>query len=182
MGEGWGDFFATMFRMNPSHDFNSEFPMGAYANNGKGIRKYPYSTSFTTNPETFKVMDGMAYWGVHAKGEVWAEMLFEVYQNLHKKLPFTEDWYTNDKTSYANTLIVQLVIDGMKLQPCMPTFTKARDAILQAEKQLTRGKYRCAIWKGFAKRGLGTRARAIGANSPFGGIRSESYDLPKGCK
>ncbi|KAI1320034.1 Fungalysin/Thermolysin Extracellular metalloproteinase 5 [Mortierella claussenii] len=182
MGEGWGDFFATMFRQKKHHNYDSVFDMGSYSNGGKGIRRFPYSTSLKTNPETFKVMDGPAYWGVHAKGEVWAQMLFEVYQNLHLRLPFTEDWYTDDKTSYANTLVLQLVVDGMKLQPCSPSFIQARDAIIQAEKILTEGKYHCNIWKAFSKRGLGPNAKVVGANSPFGTIRTESYDVPKVCE
>ncbi|KAF9945085.1 Fungalysin/Thermolysin Extracellular metalloproteinase 5 [Mortierella alpina] len=181
MGEGWGDFFATMFRQDATHNYESEFDMGSYANGGQGIRRFPYSTSLKTNPETFKIMDGPNYWGVHAKGEVWAQMLFEVYQNLHLRLPFTDNWYTKDKTSYANTLVLQLVVDGMKLQPCSPSFAQARDAIIQAEKVLTGGKYRCDIWKAFAKRGLGPKARVIGANSPFGSIRTESFELPTTC-
>ncbi|KAF9353590.1 Fungalysin/Thermolysin Extracellular metalloproteinase 5 [Mortierella sp. NVP85] len=181
MGEGWGDFFATIFRMNANHDYESEFTMGEYANDGRGIRKFPYSTSMKTNPETFKVMSGPEYWGVHAKGEVWAQMLFEVYQNLRLRLPFAENWYTPDKTSYANTLVAQLVLDGMKLQPCNPNFIKARDAILQAEKILTKGKYRCDIWRAFSKRGLGPDAKVIGGNTPFA-IRKESYELPRTCK
>ncbi|KAG0263979.1 Fungalysin/Thermolysin Extracellular metalloproteinase 5 [Mortierella polycephala] len=181
MGEGWGDFFATMFRQKKHHNYDSEFDMGGYANGGEGIRRFPYSTSLKTNPETFKVMDGPAYWGVHAKGEVWAQMLFEVYQNLHLRLPFTEDWYTEDRTSYANTLAIQLVVDGLKLQPCTPSFIQARDAIIQAEKILTKGKYHCDVWKAFAKRGLGPKAKVVGANSPFGGVRTESFDLPKKC-
>ncbi|KAF9182408.1 Fungalysin/Thermolysin Extracellular metalloproteinase 5 [Haplosporangium sp. Z 767] len=181
MGEGWGDFFATMFRQKKHHNYDSEFDMGGYANGGQGIRRFPYSTSLKTNPETFKVMDGPGYWGVHAKGEVWAQMLFEVYQNLHLRLPFTEDWYTEDKTSYANTLALQLVVDGLKLQPCTPSFIQARDAIIQAEKILTKGKYHCDIWKAFTKRGLGPKAKVVGANSPFGGVRTESFELPKRC-
>ncbi|KAG0329861.1 Fungalysin/Thermolysin Extracellular metalloproteinase 5 [Dissophora globulifera] len=181
MGEGWGDFFATMFRLNESHDYKSEFDMGSYSNGGQGIRRFPYSTSMQTNPETFKIMDGQAYWEVHAKGEVWAEMLFEVYQNLRLLLPFTDDWYTNDKTDYANTLVLQLVVDGMKLQPCMPTFIQARDAILQAEWLLTSGKYQCDIWRAFAKRGLGSKARVIGGNLPIGGFRIESFEVPSNC-
>ncbi|KAG0222031.1 Fungalysin/Thermolysin Extracellular metalloproteinase 5 [Mortierella sp. GBA43] len=126
-------------------------------------------------------MDGPAYFSVHAKGEVWAQMLFEVYQNLHLRLPFTENWYTNDRTHYANTLVLQLVVDGLKLQPCTPTFIQARDAILHAEKILTKGKHRCDIWRGFAKRGLGIRAKAVGANAPFGTVRTENFDAPKHC-
>ncbi|KAF9108770.1 Fungalysin/Thermolysin Extracellular metalloproteinase 5 [Mortierella sp. GBA35] len=164
------------------HDYESVFDMGSYSNDGQGIRRFSYSTSLETNPSTFKIMDGPQYWGVHAKGEVWAEMLYEVYRNLHLKLPFTEDWYTNDKTSYANTLVLQLVTDGLKLQPCTPSFIQARDAIIQAEKLLTHGKYRCDIWKAFAKRGLGPKAKVVGPNSPWGSVRTESFDLPKTCE
>ncbi|KAF9903965.1 Fungalysin/Thermolysin Extracellular metalloproteinase 5 [Linnemannia zychae] len=181
MGEGWGDFFATMFRQKPEYNYDSEFTMGAYSASGNGIRRFPYSTSLETNPETFKIMDQSQYWGVHAKGEVWAGMLYEVYRNLNLRLPFTEDWYTNDKTKYANTLVLQLVVDGLKLQPCMPSFIQARDAILQAEKLLTNGEYQCDIWRAFTKRGLGPKAKVIGANFPFGTVRTESFDLPKNC-
>ncbi|KAK5801974.1 Fungalysin metallopeptidase-domain-containing protein [Linnemannia elongata] len=181
MGEGWGDFFATLFRQKPEHDYDSVFDMGSYSNDGQGIRRYSYSTSLDTNPSTFKIMDGPQYWGVHAKGEVWAEMLYEVYRNLNLRLPFTQDWYTNDKTSYANTLVLQLVTDGLKLQPCSPSFIQARDAIIQAEKILTKGKYHCDIWKAFSKRGLGTKAKVVGANSPWGSTRTENFDVPKAC-
>ncbi|KAG0283021.1 Fungalysin/Thermolysin Extracellular metalloproteinase 5 [Linnemannia gamsii] len=182
MGEGWGDFFATMFRQQPEHDYDSVFDMGSYSNDGQGIRRYAYSTSLETNPSTFKIMDGPQYWGVHAKGEVWAEMLYEVYRNLHLRLPFTQNWYTNDKTKYSNTLVLQLVTDGLKLQPCSPSFIQARDAIIQAEKILTKGKYRCDIWRAFSKRGLGPKAKVVGANSPWGSVRTESFDLPKTCE
>ncbi|KAG0333010.1 Fungalysin/Thermolysin Extracellular metalloproteinase 5 [Podila humilis] len=182
MGEGWGDFFATMFRQKKHHDYDSEFDMGSYSAGGSGIRKFSYSTSLKTNPSTFKIMDGPQYWGVHAKGEVWAEMLYEVYRNLHLVLPFTEDWYTNDKTSYANTLVLQLVVDGMKLQPCSPSFTQARNAILDTEKHLTGGKYRCDIWRAFSKRGLGPNAKVVGANSPFGSFRTEDFVTHKDCE
>jgi extracellular elastinolytic metalloproteinase len=36
-----------------------------------------------------------------------------------------------------------------------------RDAILQAEKNATGGKYQCAIWKAFAKRGVGAKATSV---------------------
>ena len=53
---------------------------------------------------------------------------------------------------------MQLVIDGMKLQPCSPGFVDGRDAILAADELLTGGDNQCEIWAGFAKRGLGTGA------------------------
>ncbi|KAI9475595.1 MAG: Fungalysin metallopeptidase-domain-containing protein [Benjaminiella poitrasii] len=200
MGEGWGDFIATVIRMRKKYDRSVEFGMGDYSNGGDGIRKYKYSTSNSTNPSTYRIMDRFDYWGVHAKGEVWAEMLYEVYWNLVDRLGFTEEWFPptpsdpykaaldeeeinkirDHITSNGNTLAVQLVLDGMKLQPCSPTFISARDAILEAEKQLTGGLYHCDIYRAFAKRGLGPGAKL----EKKGWIeqRIESYALPAQCE
>ncbi|KAI8638727.1 Fungalysin metallopeptidase-domain-containing protein [Parasitella parasitica] len=200
MGEGWGDFIATVIRMREGYTRDVDFGMGDYSNGGDGIRKYKYSTSNATNPSTYRIMDRFDYWGVHAKGEVWAEMLYEVYWNLVDRLGFTPQWFPPtpedpykiamddgdlDKvrthiTSHGNTLAVQLVIDGLKLQPCNPTFVSARDAILEAEKQLTGGLYHCDIYRAFAKRGLGPGAKL----EKKGWIeqRVESYTLPSQCE
>ncbi|KAI8356233.1 Fungalysin metallopeptidase-domain-containing protein, partial [Mortierella sp. GBAus27b] len=185
MNEGWADFFAILLHLNANHNYKSNFEMGVYINypdTGRGIRNYPYSTSTTTNPETYKSLDNNTYWDSHPKGAVWANMLLEVYQNLLLRLPFTQDWYTKDKTSYANTLIAQLVIDGLKLTSCEPSFLVARDAILQAEKILTGGKYQCDIWKGFSKRGLGPYAQVAGYELETGGRRAACFELPDSCK
>ncbi|KAI9597875.1 Fungalysin metallopeptidase-domain-containing protein [Syncephalis fuscata] len=64
----------------------------------------------------------------------------------------------------------------MKLQPCNPTFVQARDAIIQAENQLTGGKHACEIWRGFAKRGLGYNATIKES------IRVSDISLPPTCK
>lgn len=49
--------------------------MGSWAaNETNGIRHYPYSTNTTINPSTYKTLDKGGYWGVHAIGEVWAEV------------------------------------------------------------------------------------------------------------
>ncbi|RHZ75747.1 hypothetical protein Glove_209g57 [Diversispora epigaea] len=203
MGEGWGDFFATILRMNSSLTRTKDFGMGDWANGGEGIRKYPYSTSLKTNPETFSYLDKPGYWGVHAKGAIWAEILYEVYWNLVDKHGFTSNWFPpvdNHPTSFfnwyskrflfnaiktpkhGNTLALQLVVDGLKLQPCRPSFIDARNAIIQADEILTNGDNLCEIWKGFAKRGLGEKARVIGGGPWGGGIRKESYSIPDNCK
>ncbi|KAI8058170.1 Fungalysin metallopeptidase-domain-containing protein [Syncephalis plumigaleata] len=44
----------------------------------------------------------------------------------------------------------------------LPSFIDARDAILQAEKTLTKGAHNCELWKAFAKRGLGHGAMLNG--------------------
>lgn len=192
MGEGWGDFVATIIRMTPEDTRESEFGMGGWANGGEGIRKYKYSTSMETNPSTYAIMDRFDYWGVHAKGEVWAEMLYEVYWNLVDKHGFTPDWFppvpedNNDQSealdyilSHGNTLALKLVIDGMAMQPCSPSFIQARDAILAADKALTGGENYCEIYKAFAKRGLGYGAK-LSREDHWYEKRIESYTLKEG--
>jgi len=69
---------------------------------------------------------------------------------------------------------MQLVVDGLKLQPCYPSFIDARDAIIQADKLgPQKGANICALWRGFAFRGLGVDAGAFG---------KESYDVPTECR
>ncbi|OMH79201.1 Extracellular metalloproteinase 10 [Zancudomyces culisetae] len=179
MGEGWGDFFATLARLKPENTRDTSFTMGEYSA-GYGIRPYPYSTEMEINPQTFKIMDRGAYWGVHAKGSVWATMLYEMMWSLIDKHGFTPDFESRD-LRYGNTLALQLVIDGMKLQPCMPSFTDARDAILLADRLLTGGDNQCEIWKAFAKRGLGHGAKVVGDTPWGGGRRVESYTIGKSC-
>ncbi|KAG8895819.1 Fungalysin/Thermolysin Extracellular metalloproteinase 5 [Tulasnella sp. 403] len=89
MGEGWGDFLATTIRSTANY---SDFAMGAWAaNREKGIRNYKYSTNMTVNPSTYKTLDGPGYWGVHAIGEVWAQILYVVLQRLVEKYGFSPD-------------------------------------------------------------------------------------------
>ncbi|KAJ2226557.1 hypothetical protein GGF40_002552 [Coemansia sp. RSA 1286] len=180
MGEGWGDIFATIIRLTADSTRDDDIPMGAYSAN-RGIRKYPYSTSLKTNPSTYGIMNGPAYWEVHAKGEVWAEIYYEVLWNLIDAHGFSDDLFSHDMTK-GNTLALQLLVDGMKLQPCMPNFIDARDAILLADRQLTGGDNQCLIWKGFAKRGLGVDAELL-FDSPWGGgSRTEDFKVPDECK
>ncbi|KAJ2755962.1 hypothetical protein IWQ56_006367, partial [Coemansia nantahalensis] len=179
MGEGWGDIVATIIRLKPNHTRADDIPMGEYSA-ARGIRKYPYSTDMKTNPSTYGIMDGPLYWEVHAKGEVWAEILYEVMWNLIDAHGFAEDLRTRDLTK-GNTLALQLLVDGMKLQPCMPSFIDARNAILLADRQLTAGANQCLLWKGFAKRGLGPKAE-LEFDSPWGGgSRIEDFSLPAEC-
>ncbi|ORZ24557.1 Fungalysin metallopeptidase-domain-containing protein [Absidia repens] len=213
MGEGWGDFVATILRMKPKYKRDIDFGMGDWANGGESIRKYKrmtlqneklYSTSMYTNPSTYKMMDQSEYWSVHAKGEVWAEMLYEVYWNLVDKHGFTSDWFpptpatasnrrgipimsTRDLRvakhhifSYGNTLALQLVMDGMKLQPCSPSFVNARDAILDADRALTGGENYCTLYTAFAKRGLGVKAKLD--NEGWTDRRIEDYNVPPQCQ
>lgn len=157
-------------------------------------------TNQTTNLDTYATLDKGGYWGVHAIGEVWAEMLYTVSVNLIKKHGFSKDlWpplpgkddkagfyndnYTKTKVpKHGNTLIFQLVLDGMKLQPCRPSFADARDAILAADKALTGGDNACEIWNGFAARGLGPDAKLVGGTPWGGGLHKADTSVPAKCR
>ncbi|KAH8827182.1 Fungalysin metallopeptidase-domain-containing protein [Flagelloscypha sp. PMI_526] len=200
MGEGWGDFFATSIRANKVY---SDYAMGAWAaNTPKGIRNYVYSTNETINPSTYKTLDKPGYWGVHAIGEVWAQILWVVQQGLIAKHGFSDtlypplayengtvpegDFYKKDGEKlipkHGNSLSIQLVVNGMKLQPCQPSFFDARDAIIQADQELTGGENFCTLWEGFSSRGLGPAARVDGRTPWGGGIRTNDYATPAQCK
>ncbi|WWC68087.1 uncharacterized protein I206_102006 [Kwoniella pini CBS 10737] len=213
MGEGWGDFAATLIRQIEEHkefkNGSDVYPMGAWAaNTAGGIRHFKYSTDKELNPSTYKFLNKGNYWGVHAIGEVWAQTLFVASQRLVEKHGFGEtlfppedvtkpnDYYT--KTSlesvdalgkpvplipkHGNTLLLQLVIDGMKLQPCRPSFFDARDAIIQADQIRTGGDNYCVLWDAFAEGGLGSDAELNG-NTPWGGgIRVNGFKVPKKCR
>ena len=64
----------------------------------------------------------------------------------------------------------------MTRQPCNPDFVQARNAIIDADVALTKGANKCTIWKAFAKRGLGSTAKA-------GKKVTSSFTVPSGvCK
>ncbi|OJA08451.1 hypothetical protein AZE42_05047 [Rhizopogon vesiculosus] len=198
MGEGWGDFFATTIRSTSTYQ---DYAMGAWAaNRDKGIRNYKYSLDTEVNPSTYKTLDKPGYWGVHAIGEVWAQILWVVEQRLIAKHGFSDTlipppasapaniqnmFYRADKPGFVpkhgNTLIVQLVVNGMKLQPCSPSFFDARDAIVQADQVLTGGENFCDLWEGFAERGLGVDADVRGRTPWGGGVREDGYKVPAAC-
>ncbi|KAH6901491.1 extracellular elastinolytic metallo proteinase [Coprinopsis sp. MPI-PUGE-AT-0042] len=176
MGEGWGDFLATTIRANKVY---SDYGMGSWAaNRDSGIRNYIYSLKHHCQPP--------GYWGVHAIGEVWAEMLWVVSQRLIEKHGYSDD-LTREAgkplvPKHGNSLSIQLVLNGMKLQPCRPTFFQARDAIISADQVLTGGENFCILWKGFAERGLGSDARIEGQTPWGGGIRTNGYAVPSACQ
>ncbi len=124
------------------------------------------------NPQTYADIGGTNV--PHGVGEIWNAMLWEMYWNLVDRYGFDENLYTG---TGGNNLAIQLVIDGMKLQPCSPTFVDARDAILAADLANNANANECEIWNAFAKRGLGFSALAGGTGV---GDEVEAFDLPPG--
>ena len=186
MGEGWSDFLALSFTALPSDTPTTARGVGTYVSfqptTGGGIRPRPYTTDISVNEFTYGSIPGGVASGVltvpHGIGFVWNTMLNEVYWNLVAKHGFNPDIYGAWSTG-GNNLALRLVSDGLKSQPCSPGFVDGRNGILAADLALTGGENQCAIWRGFAKRGLGFGASQGSSNSVTDG--SPSFNLPVTC-
>lgn len=193
MGEGWSDFFALMLTNRPGDNANIARGMGTFANgeqtDGLGIRPAKYSPDFNINNYTYGKTNGMSYINsnnqtvvnVHSVGFVWATMLWDLHWKFAEKYGYSSDVLANPNSGSAKVL--QLVVDGLKLQSCSPTFIDGRDAILAADKA-NGAKDNCLIWDVFAKRGLGVNASAgskIGATTGLND-QVEDFEVPANCK
>jgi Fungalysin metallopeptidase (M36)/Lamin Tail Domain/Fungalysin/Thermolysin Propeptide Motif/Peptidase propeptide and YPEB domain len=61
-----------------------------------------------------------------------------------------------------------LVLRGMQLEPCNPSFVDSRDAILLADRELTGGENQAIIWRAFASHGVGQNAMSSTSHDPSG--------------
>ncbi|KAJ1341696.1 hypothetical protein BSLG_010831 [Batrachochytrium salamandrivorans] len=162
MGEGWSDFMAMFFLAKESDTATTEITIGAYSKNKPdGIRTRPYTTNMLTNFLAYGHLKTRK--GFHSIGEVWASMLWEVYWNLVTKHGFAKNLYKAEQ-SEGNIVAMRIIIGGMMIQQCNPTFLAARDAILSADDSYYQGAHKCEIYRGFAKRGLGLGATNIRKN------------------
>lgn len=170
-GEGWSDWFGLVMTMTPDMTADTPRGIGTYATNepitGGGIRPFPYTRDMNVNPHTYVDINSEAI--PHGVGSVWAAMIYDLYWNLIDMYGFDEDLLHG---SGGNNIAMQLVLDGLKLQPCLPNFLDDRDAILEADSINYGGIHHCMIWETFARRGLGFSAEAGG---------EEAFDVPDYC-
>ncbi|MFY0675344.1 MAG: M36 family metallopeptidase [Bacteroidia bacterium] len=154
MGEGWSDFFALVTTHHKDDKATDLRGIGTYvrgqATNGAGIRPYPYSVDQSRSEYDYEDIAVLSV--PHGIGSVWCAMLWDMYWNFIDKYGFDEDLYTG---TGGNNIAIQLVVDGMKLQPCNPGFEAARDAILLADELNNGGENQKIIWQAFGGRGLG---------------------------
>jgi len=154
MGEGWSDFFTLVTTVKPEDAGTRARGIGTFAQNqdqnSGGIRRFPYSTNRQINPQT--LLDIVATTSPHSLGEIWTATLWDLYWAMVDEYGFDPD-LVNGKG--GNNMAVQLVMDGMKLQPCSPGFLDGRDAILKADIANYAGVNQCLIWEVFASRGSG---------------------------
>jgi extracellular elastinolytic metalloproteinase len=180
MGEGWSDFFGLILTIEPGDEAEDARGIGTFAVgqdiDGSGIRQAPYSTDFAINDLTYG--DLPATGGqVHALGTIWATMLWDLNWALIDEYGYDADLYNG---TGGNNIVMQLVIDGLKLQGCGPGFEDGRDAILEADELANAGENRCLIWEVFARRGLGESASQGSASSAADG--TEAFDVPEDCE
>jgi hypothetical protein len=171
-----------------TYALRSAYPTGNYY---FGIRRFPKAVLSAVgangkphNPLTFADVDATkintsdgafsppftasAADQVHAAGEVWSSMLWEVRGRLIQRLG----------GEAGNRRALQLVTNGMKLTPAAPTFVQARDAIIAAAQASSLADVE-DVWRGFAARGLGFSAKVDTPGSGSGTARvTEAFDLP----
>jgi len=199
MGEGWSDFYARAMTSGPDEDINGVYAAGGYStllivtgftdNYYYGIRRFPYSVISNLgpngkphNPLTFADIDPVqinltdgafprgpigssSAFAVHNIGEVWASALFEVRARIITRMGWAA----------GNQRALQIVTDGMKLDPVNPTLLNGRDSILTADCAGFAGADELDIWNGFAVRGMGYSA--VAASSASGTV-VQAFDLP----
>ncbi len=180
MGEGWSDWLGLMLTMEAGDAATDIRGIGTYAvaqpTNAVGIRNAPYTTDMLANPYTYANLGDGDIIVPHGVGFVWATMLWDMTWALIDVHGFDPDIYSGNG---GNNIAMQLVIDGMKIQPCNPGFVDGRDAILQADQVNYNGANQCIIWEAFAGRGLGFSASQGNSNSKSDG--TAATDLPPTC-
>ena len=171
-GEGWSDWFALVMTTTSANNADEGRGIGTYVRgqgpNGDGIREYRYSRDINVDPHLYSDVDDVAV--PHGVGSIWAVTIWDLYWNMVDLYGFDDDLYHG---TGGNNMTMQLVLDGLKLQVCSPTFIDSRDAILAADIANYDGIHQCLIWKTFARRGIGLSAVAGG---------TDRYDIPAECQ
>ncbi|GGG16358.1 peptidase M36 [Dokdonia pacifica] len=183
MGEGWSDYFGLVLTMTPEDTAEQGRGIGTYAIGqpitGQGIRPARYSTDFSVNPLTYDDVNNPNISQPHGIGTVWATMLWDMTWAFIDQYGFDADVYNG---TGGNNIAIQLVMDGLKLQPCSPGFLDGRDAIIAAVEINTlipedeKDFAVCTIWNVFANRGAGFSAVQGSSNNRFD--QEEAFDLP----
>ncbi len=179
MGEGWSDWWSLMFAQKTTDGQFDAYAIGDYVlDDPAGIRRFPYSFDMSINPHTYDAYNQSSQ--VHNAGEIWASALWDLNWLLINgdggnipAMGFDPDLYNG---TGGNNLAMQLVMDGLKLQPANPSFLDGRDAILLADQIANGGANQLAIWTAFARRGMGFSAFDGGSGNATTVV--EAFDFP----
>ena len=193
MGEGWSDWYEQMITQWPGDKSGDRNPsgwweLGQNQNTGTGVRRVAYSYDLAQDPHTWAVYNADSTGEVHNTGEIWTSALWDMNWLFIFKYGYDNDLTTGYKKDGSvaeqagNKLALQLVMDALKIQPANPTFIQARDAILQADVNLTGGVNRREIWAAFTRRGLGAGASTAGADQFGANAVTTSFNMPNEAK
>ena len=156
MSEGLSDWYGLMITMEEGDQGSDIRGIGTFADGqsttGNGIRPAPYSTDFSINDYTYGDTNNTSLSQPHGVGFVFATALWDLTWAYIDKYGFDPDFYNG---TGGNNIMMQLLLDALKLAPCNPGFVDLRDAILGADTVSNEGLNQCLIWEVFANRGLG---------------------------
>ncbi|MGB0514641.1 MAG: M36 family metallopeptidase, partial [Wenzhouxiangellaceae bacterium] len=181
-GEGWSDFLGLWVSAKADDVLDAPRGVGSYLifqenTPGAGIRPAPYTRDMALNPLTYESVDDAGISVPHGVGTVFNSALWDMYLNLVETHGFDPDFR---RGTGGNNIALRLVIEGMKNQPCGPTFLDARDGILLADQTDYNGDNQCAIWDAFARRGMGVDA-SDGGNSQTLNV-TNGFAVPAECE
>ncbi|KAJ7153206.1 Fungalysin metallopeptidase-domain-containing protein [Mycena filopes] len=119
LGEGWSDAVAEWVQQTSGTV--EDYVIGQFVQDSPGgIRNFPYSTSKMTNPLTYGVLE---------IGEVWANILHNVYADLVVEHGFSSTAHTDATGSAGNVVFLHILVDALAIQPCEPTCAFSRHAV-----------------------------------------------------
>jgi extracellular elastinolytic metalloproteinase len=207
MGEAVADLFSledlNELGLVPTGDEN-RFATGTYVTGNKlrGIRNYapnfPYTGAFP-EPGVYPQIDPLNFSDVgydvtgpevHADGEIWVAINFELRRALAAKYngQFPESnqalqtQCAKGEVPVAqcpgNRRWIQLVFDSFLLMPTAPSMVDARNAIMAADQARFGGANQAEIWAAFARRGLGRFASQTIGSGRTNGVESDTDPLP----
>ncbi len=189
-GEGWSDFFAITFMLDPRLD-KPEGTRGLvpYAlfqpdRTAAGLRPRPYSRNMEIQPFTYDSiktngwLNGTSLALPHGLGHGWAAVLWDMTWDLIDKHGFNPSLY-GTWNSGGNNRAIQYVVDGLKMQGCFPGLVVSRDAIIAGAEARNPGADTCTIWASFARRGFGYSAVQGTTNR---NDNTEAFDTHPDCR
>ncbi|WP_306212721.1 M36 family metallopeptidase [Actinoplanes sp. RD1] len=165
MGEAWSDFYALDYLVTQGIEKDTkavgDVKVGEYITGGDTIRYEAIdcpvgSTAAACAGGVASGPGGFTYGDlgkistrgaeVHADGEIWVQTLWDLRQAL------------------GSSKTLSLVTRAMELSPADPSFLDQRNSILAADRVVNGGRNSAAIWKVFAKRGMGYFAATVDGN------------------
>ncbi len=177
MGEAWSDLAAIEYLQSfglTGISNESPYAMSVYVTGDPeaGIRNYAIDVS----PLNYSNMqyDGNGLTSPHADSEIWGAANYAVRQQLIDKyqadFPFEDkklqrecaEGFRGSEGCPGNRRWVQMLYDGLLIQPPAPSMLDARDAILASNLLRYDGRDLFVMWDGFASRGMGAKAFTAG--------------------